>query len=243
MPPGGGAFALPRLAMGLFQVDQAFHRFSVGSDRRKLIPLSAGQGWILPAGASGFCEYDAPLDFLMVEISEGLLQDVGIDRDLVFRPLVGTLDPLLVQLAKASGTSGEHTSLYAETMQLAFAAHLAKVLALVQPGGGSIEDRRLRRVLDYIHANLADNLSLDDMASEAAMSRFHFVRAFTKALGTSPLQYVIGERMKLAKVLLQTTKLSIHAVAHRAGYEDVSRFGQHFRRHVGTTPAAFRSER
>jgi AraC family transcriptional regulator len=242
LPPGGGAFALPQLAMGLFEVDQADHRFSVGSDRRKSIPLTAGQGWLLPAGASGFCEYDAPLDFLMVQLSDGLLQDVGIARGLEFEPLVGTLDPLLVQLAKASLTSSAQSSLYADTMQLAFAAHLASVLSPVQRAATWIGDHRLHRVLDYIHANLAADLALDDMASEAAMSRFHFVRAFKNAIGTSPLQYVIGERMKLAQVLLRTTQLSVAAIALRVGYEDVSRFGQHFRRHVGAAPAAFRNK-
>jgi AraC family transcriptional regulator len=243
VPPGGGAFALPRLAMGLFEVDQPDHRFSVGSDRRKLIPLTAGQGWLLPAGATGFCEYDAPLDFLTVEISDDLMLDVGIDRRFDFTPSIGTLDPLLVQLARAAGSDGGQSSLYAETMQLAFAAHLAKILTPAQPAGSRVlEDRRLRRVLDHIHANLSSSLTLEDMASEAAMSRFHFVRAFTKAVGMSPLQYVIGERIRIAKVLLRTTRLPVAAIALRAGYEDTSRFGQHFRRHVGTTPAAFRRE-
>ncbi|WP_245440374.1 AraC family transcriptional regulator [Neorhizobium sp. T25_13] len=240
-PPGGGRFAISRLALGLFLVDQERHRIAIGSDKRLHLPLKAGEGWILPAGATGICEYDEALSFLRLEIPENLLADVGFEHS-DFRPVVGAFDPLLAQLAHQTVSIAGHASaLYHETMQLALAAHLAQVLAPAQPRLVGIDDRRLHRALDYIHDNLTANLSLEDMAAEAAMSRFHFVRAFTKALGRSPHQYVIHERMELAKLFLKTTPLPISAVAARVGYEDVSRFGQHFRRQTGTTPAAFRA--
>ncbi|CDZ68711.1 Transcriptional regulator [Neorhizobium galegae bv. orientalis] len=240
-PPGGGRFAISRLALGLFLVDQARHRIAIGSDKRLHVPLKAGEGWILPAGATGICEYDEALSFLRLEVPENLLTDVGFEHS-DFRPVVGAFDPLLAQLAHQTVSIAGHASaLYRETMQLALAAHLAQILAPTQPRLVGIDDRRLHRALDYIHENLTANLSLQDMAAEAAMSRFHFVRAFTRALGRSPLQYVIHERMELAKLLLKTTRLPISSIAARVGYEDVSRFGQRFRRQTGTTPAAFRS--
>jgi AraC family transcriptional regulator len=241
-PPGGGRFAISHLALGLFLVDQDRHRIAIGSDKRQHVPLKAGEGWILPKGAAGICEYDEALSFLRLEVPESLLADVGFQHHSDFRPVVGAFDPLLAQLAQQTISIADHApALYRETMQLALAAHLARILAPVRPELVGIDDRRLHRALDYIHENLAGNLSLDGMAAEAAMSRFHFVRAFTKALGRSPLQYVIHERMELAKLVLKTTRLPIASVAARVGYEDVSRFGQHFRRHTGTTPAAFRA--
>ncbi|CDZ61931.1 AraC family transcriptional regulator LumQ [Neorhizobium galegae bv. orientalis] len=240
-PPGGGRFAISRLALGLFLVDQARHRIAIGSDKRLHVPLKAGEGWILPAGATGICEYDEALSFLRLEVPENLLTDVGFEHS-DFRPVVGAFDPLLAQLAHQTVSIAGHAStLYRETVQLALAAHLAQILAPAQPRLVGIDDRRLHRALDYIHENLTANLSLQDMAAEAAMSRFHFVRAFTRALGRSPLQYVIHERMELAKLLLKTTRRPISSIAARVGYEDVSRFGQRFRRQTGTTPAAFRS--
>ncbi|WP_246621488.1 MULTISPECIES: AraC family transcriptional regulator [Rhizobium] len=240
LPAGGGAFAIPRLAIGLFLVDQDRHRIAVGSDRKRVVPLRAGDGWILPAGSSGTCEYDDELSFLRVDLSDALLKDVGFDRA-VFNPVVGSLDPLLVQFVRhAASLRDAPQSLYRDTMNLAVAAHLAQLLSPAPLSSIGVEDRRLRRALAYIHDNLTEDLSLDDMASEAAMSRFHFVRIFTAALGTSPLQYVIRERMERAKVLLRTTGVPVAAVAIRVGYDDVSRFGRHFRRSTGLTPAAFR---
>ncbi|RXT30544.1 AraC family transcriptional regulator [Rhizobium leguminosarum] len=240
LPAGGGAFAISRLAIGLFLVDQDQHRIAVGSDRKRIVPLRAGDGWILPAGSSGTCEYDDALSFLRVDLSDDLLDDVGFDKA-DFDPVVGSLDPLLVQFVRhAASLRDAPQSLYRDTMNLAVAAHLAQLLSPAPPLSVGIGDRRLRRALVYIHDNLAEDLSLNDMASEAAMSRFHFVRAFAAAFGTSPLQYVIRERMEHAKVLLRTTSVPVATVAIRVGYDDVSRFGRHFRRSTGITPAAFR---
>ena len=74
------------------------------------------------------------------------------------------------------------------------------------------------------------------------MSAYHFARAFKAALGASPLQYVIGERMRVAGVLLKTTGLPVAEIALRVGYDDTSRFGKHFKRAFGATPAQHRAD-
>ena len=79
------------------------------------------------------------------------------------------------------------------------------------------------------------------MAGLAAMSATHFSKAFKKETGKAPLQYVIGARLDRASILLRTTQLGVADIAWRCGYRDLSRFGHHFKRKFGTTPAAFRS--
>lgn len=240
-PAGGGGFAFNGLSIGIFLVDQPTHRIAVGRDARSVVPLSANQGWILPAGVEGMCEFDVDHRFISVEIDEGLLRDVGLEDARALAPQFGALDPLLMQLSMAAATpSPGAPTLYLETMRHALAAHVAQ---LVQPPpelAAAIDDARLRRAIAYIHDNLASDLSLDALAAEAAMSAFHFSRAFKKATGKPPLQFVIAERLARAKVLLQTTQLPVAEVAHRVGYEDVSRFGQHFKRHFGATPGSVR---
>ncbi|MEM9127890.1 MAG: helix-turn-helix transcriptional regulator, partial [Pseudomonadota bacterium] len=93
----------------------------------------------------------------------------------------------------------------------------------------------------YIHDNLGADLSLSAMADLAAMSATHFSKAFKKEIGVSPLQYVIAQRLELASVLLRNSHLSVAEIAWRVGYQDVSRFGQHFKRKFQMTPAAFRA--
>src|SRR5690242_7830413 len=79
VPAGGGAFALPRLTVGLFLVGQDSHRIALGSDRKRHIPLAAGEGWILPPDSDGVCEFDAPHSYATLELTDSLLADAGFD--------------------------------------------------------------------------------------------------------------------------------------------------------------------
>ena len=240
LPAGGGAYALEATTIGIFLTDQPAHRLTIGTDRRRDVPLTEGQGWILPAGAEGRCEFDAPLDFATVSVPDALLYDAGWQRGATLAPQVGDLDPLLVRMALDAEGFGTGGTLYAETMARALAAHLVQTVAPVAEDVAALDDPRLRRAVEHIRAHLATDLSLGAMADVATMSASHFARAFKAATGTSPLQFVIAERLETALVLLRTTRLPVAEVAHRVGYGDVPRFGQHFRRRFGTTPGAAR---
>lgn len=241
VPPGGGAFALPRLTVGLFLVPQDSHRIGLGGDRKRHIPLAAGDGWILPSGSEGVCEFDRPHSYLTLALDGDLLDEVGFERAADCGPVVGKLDPLTTGFVRnAASLADGARSLYRETMDIAAAAHLARVLQPLPQADPAISDRRLARALAYIHDNLARDISLDALASEAAMSRFHFARAFAKAVGRTPLQYVIHARIELAKLRLRTLDTPVAEIAFGLGYNDVSRFSRHFRRHVGVSPARFR---
>lgn len=242
LPAGGGEFKLERLTIGVFFNDQPTHRFGLGRDAADTIPLTADQGWILPPGASGICTYDSPLEVMMVEVAPRVLSEVGMADPGAIAPVVGDIDPLTLQLAKGAEGFAQGGTLYRETMHRALAVQLTKTLLTTDNRVLAIEDVRLRRVVEYIHDNLAEDLTLDSMAGLAAMSGFHFSRAFKAATGKSPLQYVIAERIGLAKVLLQTTSLSVSEICFRTGYNDLSRFGQHFKRATGSTPASFRAQ-
>lgn len=241
-PAGGGAFSISGVSIGVFLIDQPDHRISLGSDKPVDTPLSAQQGWLLPAGAQGVCEFDEAHEFLSVEISAELLAEVGLDRPAHIAPVFGAIDPLALQMSKTLATlSDAAPTLYRQTMDRALAAHVAQLAGEASPDVQAIEDVRLRRAISYINDNLANDLSLETLAAEAAMSPFHFARAFKKATGRSPLQYAIKERLDLAMMLLKTTALPVAEIAHRVGYEDVSRFGKHFKRHFNNTPGSVRA--
>lgn len=241
LPAGGGPFQLDRVTLGVFLNDQPSHHLSVGSDTRMAKPLSAQQGWLMPAGAEGVCSFDAPLDLLLVEIEARVLAEVGLDDPATVAPQVGGFDPLLLQMVLASEATMTADTLYRETMQRALAAHLVQSMQLVAPATPPLTDKRLARAVAYIHDHLDCDLRLEDMASEAAMSPYHFARAFKSATGTSPLQFVISARIETAQVLLRTTDLPVAEIAWRTGYSDVSRFGSHFRKRVGVTPGVYRN--
>jgi len=237
---GGGDFHLPCLTLGVFLNDQPTHRLALGSDRRSHRPLTRHQGWVLPAGSEGFCEYDEGLEVVTIAFGEELLSEVGQPRPDLIAPKTGPFDPLTLQLILGARAFPEAGTLYRETMSRALAAQLMHAIAPGRPAAATINDRRLKRAIAYIGDNLAEDLSLNDLAGIAAMSPYHFARSFKAATGASPLQYTIAARIDRAKVLLRTTGLTVAQVAFRTGYADPGRFGRHFRNRVGVTPGAFR---
>jgi AraC family transcriptional regulator len=100
---GGGAFALERLTIGVFHTDQPTHRLAVGGDQRSLLPLVRDQGWILPAGSEGFCEYDSDLDITTAEFDRMLLHDVGLKAADMGLQRVGLHNPLILHFALGFG--------------------------------------------------------------------------------------------------------------------------------------------
>lgn len=240
LPAGGGDFHLPCLALGVFLNDQPTHRLAVGSDRRAHRPLTRHQGWVLPAGSEGLCEYDEGLEVVIIAFEERLLAEVGLERPDLVAPTTGSFDPLTLQLILGAETFLAAGTLYRETMSRALAAQLAQSVNPERPAVADIEDRRLKRVIAHVDDHLAEDLSLKDLAGVAAMSPYHFARAFKVATGASPLQYVINARIDRARVLLRTTRLTVSQIAFRTGYADPGRFSRHFRNRIGVTPSGFR---
>jgi len=108
------------------------------------------------------------------------------------------------------------------------------------PSNG-LSRERLRRVRDYIEANLDDRLSLADLAGVACLSPYHFSRSFKQAVGVGPQRYVMERRIERAKALMRQTSQPLAWIAQEAGFADQSHLTMVFRREIGTTPGRFRS--
>jgi AraC-like DNA-binding protein len=102
------------------------------------------------------------------------------------------------------------------------------------------DERRAVEAMRSIDAGAAEPLSLADMARRAGLGRYHFLRAFRAATGTTPHQYLIAARLRRAARLLLTTALPVTEVALEAGFGDLSNFIRTFRRAAGRSPRAFR---
>lgn len=107
--------------------------------------------------------------------------------------------------------------------------------------GPKLSSFALARVRAYVEANLCNTITLEDLASAACISRFHFARLFRASTGTSPMAYVREARIAAAKVLLaqRSEPVSVADVAARLGFFDHSHFTRTFRRLTGMPPARF----
>jgi transcriptional regulator GlxA family with amidase domain len=89
--------------------------------------------------------------------------------------------------------------------------------------------------------HLDERLDLRRMASVARMSVRTLSRRFREETGTTPLQWLLCQRVARAQQLLETTALTVDSVAHRSGFPDAPSMRRHFARRVGTTPSAYRA--
>ena len=108
---------------------------------------------------------------------------------------------------------------------------------------GGLSPAALRRVQLFVEANLGRAIHLHDLAARAALSPFHFARAFKTSAGMTPRAYVEQRRIEHAKRLLAESTQSLAAVAVETGFGSQSRLTSTFRRRTGFTPGEYRRGR
>jgi AraC family transcriptional regulator len=101
-------------------------------------------------------------------------------------------------------------------------------------------DRRIRLAVELMHAHMHRELSLEEIASAAHLSPFHFSRLFKKLTGATPHAYLASLRAARARDLLAETDLSVTEVGARVGYMSSSHFSKAFRQSTGISPRAYR---
>ena len=101
----------------------------------------------------------------------------------------------------------------------------------------------LRRLFEPIEARLDGELHLTELAALARLSDDHFRRAFKAAVGPTPHQYVLAQRIAHTQGLLERSAVPIAAVAQAAGFRGPSHFAAVFRQRVGISPSEWRAKR
>jgi AraC-like DNA-binding protein len=105
---------------------------------------------------------------------------------------------------------------------------------------GGLSPGVLRRVREYIDANLEADVGLDALAKVAGLSRCHFARAFKQSVGTTPHNFLMHRRFCKAVEFIADTNLPLAEIALAAGFSDQSHFSRRFRQYIGVSPSAFR---
>lgn len=105
---------------------------------------------------------------------------------------------------------------------------------------GARDARRITRALRRIEAESGQPLSLAQLASEAAMSRYHFLRMFKAMVGMTPHQFLLRTRLQRAALMLRRSERPVTEIVYEAGFSDLSTFNRQFRRAIGVSPSAYR---
>ncbi|HTN87507.1 MAG TPA: AraC family transcriptional regulator [Sorangium sp.] len=100
--------------------------------------------------------------------------------------------------------------------------------------------RNLCRARDLLSEVQESRLSIEDVAREAAISPYHFIRQFEAVFGVTPHQYRIRRRLDLAKQLLAAGQHSVTDVCMEVGFSSLGSFSALFAQRIGVPPSAYR---
>jgi len=106
----------------------------------------------------------------------------------------------------------------------------------------SDERNRLSKLLDWVRAHLAQEHTLRSLARRASMSPRTLQRQFRETVGLPPYEWLVRERIAVAKDMLQGGNQSLRRVAETVGFKSQETFRRHFRRVAGTSPASYRRQ-
>lgn len=235
---------------------QATVRRTGDGQRQQRVALP-GTSWLVPAGTHETqLELDAPLGCLHLFMPATLLEhsalaDYDIDPDKTQLAYAGGVaDPVLAHLGNTlhefmRGDIQPGDRIFCDGVRTVVAARLIGHYTVdrwrTPARAPSLARNRLKRVLEFIEAHLADDISLDDLASVACLSPFHFARLFREAMGAPPHRYVSARRIEVAKGRLATEGAPLAQIALEAGFGSQASFTRAFGKATGMTPGQHRA--
>jgi len=251
LPPGGWqSHTIPQQVLTMFlQPGAMLHSQENGPVRR--IPLAARSLALSLRACQENIQWLAPAHCISVTLDDGVMAQAAAclldGRSFEAQPTPGIRDPMLValmhtlQLEQASNYSSGR--LFTDGIEQALCARLVSQHGLRPPptsSQGGLPAWQIRRLTDYIQANLAQSIQLADLATCAGYSPAHFSRLFQASFQTTPHQYLLQLRVTHAKALLRQSQYAVIEIALLCGFTNPQHFSRTFLRLTGVTPSAYR---
>lgn len=199
--------------------------------------------------------FDGVSSYLPVHIPFALLSGVSeclfgreLRQDQIWVPL-GTRDPRLCQVMRSLHhgcvSALAPTNLILDSWSLILSEILLRQFSSYsgkysQVSFGKIPARGVALVIDYIEANLDQDLRLAALAKVSAMSTYHFARRFKATVGMSPHAYVVVRRIRRAQHMVEQMRSPLAEIAARCGFSSHAHFTTAFQRILGVSPGEYR---
>lgn len=106
---------------------------------------------------------------------------------------------------------------------------------------GGLAAHQQRLLIETIEHQLAEPLSIGQLAAQCALSPYHFARMFRESFGVPPHQYLLARRLDRARAWLRNSSMSLSDIALACGFTSASHFANRFRHAIGATPGAYRA--
>jgi len=204
----------------------------------------------LPAGADSRMQFDAQAGSFVLYFRPGviatLLESEGKGAG-ALAPIVGRQLPRVAHLMGLIESELRRPSLGSRLMIDGLLRAIAGLLASndALPAASPAEriylsPPKLKRVIDFIEANLQDSIGLEDLARAAGLSANHFLRVFKLATGETPYHFLRARRLERARQLLADNAMPLAELALECGFANQAHFTAAFSREVGISPGRYR---
>ena len=200
---------------------------------------------IVPAGVDSSVSSNTTADVMVVAVKPGRLalaaaDDLAVEAQL--RERISGNDRTLLEIARRlaaeTATGGVSGLRLWNDAANDFIDRLLQAHTRVSDASprGRLGLDALRRIKDYVHANLAEPIEVNDLASLAGRSPFHFTRIFARSIGVTPYRYVVHLRLQAAIDRIKSG-MSLAQVAADTGFSDQSHLSRWIRRVHGIAPS------
>jgi AraC family transcriptional regulator len=218
------------------------------------IPVAPGQAVFCPRKEWHNIRWDEGISVLSIRIPDSALMEAArerlTDRSLEIVPTNVVTDDRLTHLLYA--LDGERArgysagKLFVDGIEAAMANILLTSFNTFAPrsisGKGGMAPRVLRRVVEFMHANIDKQIGLKDLAGCAGLSLSHFSFQFRASTNQSPHQYMLQLRIERSKKLLADSRLSVLDIGLEVGFRNQQHFATVFRNSVGVPPSVYRTQ-
>lgn len=227
--------------------------------------LTPNHMYIIPAGTLHSYECTGVFALYYIHIYEGFKNDIDVFNRYVFPVEVeaDSSDRMVMellcrthpeaQLPASNPTSYDNTTTFTHNLMRYNNMDLhqrmlirggvlilfSRFLAYAKPRIWTT-DKRMTKVLQFIHNNLYDDIDIDKLAETACVTKFHLIRLFKRSFGTSPLHYINRKKMEKAQLLLLTEDKTVKELAFSLGYCSPPYFSRMFKQITGYTPQEYR---
>lgn len=137
----------------------------------------------------------------------------------------------------------ETNPLFVDHVALAILTYLTETyggLGKTQLVRGGLAPWQVSRAKDLLSSRMSGEISLEELARDCGVSRSHFARAFKKSVGSAPHRWLLEHRLRRARELMMSSKLSLSEIADICGFADQSHFSRCFSSKTGMPPGQWR---
>jgi AraC-like DNA-binding protein len=126
---------------------------------------------------------------------------------------------------------------------LAVAENLHDIIIAIAAAQSEAEISVGAKIENELVSSIYTKVSLDQVASRLFMSRSNLIRVFKKYKGVTPYQFLLDQRIEIAKALLLTTEISVKGISDKLGFADEHYFSHLFKEKVGAPPLKYKSKK